>query len=146
MTAQNTARRSRLRTLGLIGCMLAGCSSAGVASAQTAAPAAASSPVPLARMRSIAALRCVQCHAEHPTLTGSAAAGIQLDTDAALLDNAALIYQQVVVLRAMPSNNATHMSEAERALVGQWFNDGAGSAPAPAPAPAHPAGPSHPAP
>ena len=33
--------------------------------------------------------------------------------------------QQVVVLRQMPMNNATGITEAERALIGEWFKAGA---------------------
>jgi uncharacterized membrane protein len=40
------------------------------------------------------------------------------------------VYQQVVVLKAMPLNNATQITDAERALIKRWFEAGA---PAPAP-------------
>ncbi|MEY2683431.1 MAG: hypothetical protein RJA09_575, partial [Pseudomonadota bacterium] len=33
--------------------------------------------------------------------------------------------QQVVVARTMPMNNATGITEAERALIAQWFKAGA---------------------
>jgi uncharacterized membrane protein len=33
--------------------------------------------------------------------------------------------QQAVVTKVMPMNNATHITEAERALIGKWFTDGA---------------------
>jgi uncharacterized membrane protein len=35
------------------------------------------------------------------------------------------IYQQAVVLKAMPMNNATQITDAERALIGRWFTAGA---------------------
>jgi uncharacterized membrane protein len=35
------------------------------------------------------------------------------------------VYQQTVVTRQMPLNNATGMTEAERALIAQWFRAGA---------------------
>jgi uncharacterized membrane protein len=34
-------------------------------------------------------------------------------------------YQQVVVTKIMPMNNATGISEAERLLIKQWFESGA---------------------
>ncbi len=50
---------------------------------------------------------------------------IRLDSDTAIKAQAQAIYQQVVVLKQMPMNNATGMTEAERALVGAWFQSGA---------------------
>jgi uncharacterized membrane protein len=35
------------------------------------------------------------------------------------------VYQQVVVTRIMPMNNATGITESERALIAQWFREGA---------------------
>jgi len=79
----------------------------------------------LAQIRPIIEQRCIQCHAAHPTLVGSAAAGIRLDTPADISDNAAMIFQQTVVLQAMPLNNSTGMTPGERARLAQWFNAGA---------------------
>jgi uncharacterized membrane protein len=79
----------------------------------------------LAQIRPIIEQRCIQCHAVHPTLVGSAAAGIRLDTPADISDNAAMIFQQTVVLQAMPLNNSTGMTPEERARLAQWFNAGA---------------------
>lgn len=92
--------------------------SARAASAEAGAPT-------LAQIRPIIEQRCIQCHAAHPTLVGSAAAGIRLDTPADISDNAAMIFQQTVVLQAMPLNNSTGMTRDERALLAQWFNAGA---------------------
>ena len=39
------------------------------------------------------------------------------------------IYQQAVVLKLMPMNNATGITDAERALIGRWFEAGAPTAP-----------------
>lgn len=39
--------------------------------------------------------------------------------------NAQAIYQQVYVLKAMPPNNATALTDEERAAFGQWFEQGA---------------------
>ena len=35
------------------------------------------------------------------------------------------VYQQAVVLKLMPMNNATGITDAERALIGRWFEAGA---------------------
>ena len=39
--------------------------------------------------------------------------------------NAQAIYQQVVVQKLMPMNNATQITDAERALIGRWVEAGA---------------------
>ena len=69
--------------------------------------------------------RCVQCHSAHPTLVGSAPAGVLLDSAAGISQNAQRIYQQAVQLKAMPLGNVTHITDAERAKLGTWFRDGA---------------------
>lgn len=80
-----------------------------------------------AQVRAIVDQRCVACHAAHPTQPGFAAApaGVALDTTQAVVQNAARIYQQTVQLKAMPLANLTNMTDAERALVGAWFEAGA---------------------
>jgi uncharacterized membrane protein len=76
---------------------------------------AAAAPVSLMQVQAITAQRCLACH------TGEAAQkGVRLDSAEALLAHRAQVYQQVVVQRAMPLNNATGLTEAERALIGRW--------------------------
>jgi len=58
---------------------------------------------------------------------GSAPAGVVLDTPDDIIKNAQRIYQQTVQLKAMPLGNATQMTDAERAKVAQWFEQGAHS-------------------
>jgi uncharacterized membrane protein len=79
-------------------------------------PAAlAAAPVTLAQVQAIAAQRCLACH------TGEVAQkGVRLDSAEALMAHKAQVYQQVVVQRAMPLNNATGLTEDERALIGRW--------------------------
>ena len=60
------------------------------------------------------------CHG--PTLQTK---NVRLDTPQDLRLHAQQVYQQVVVAKIMPMNNATGMTEAERALVGRWFREGA---------------------
>ncbi|MDP3809409.1 MAG: urate hydroxylase PuuD [Hydrogenophaga sp.] len=64
--------------------------------------------------------RCVMCH-------GAAlqSKNVRLDSPEAVKQHAQAVYQQVVVSRLMPMNNATGLTEAERALIGQWFKGGA---------------------
>ena len=50
---------------------------------------------------------------------------VRLDSAALARQYALQIHQQVVLTKLMPMNNATGMTEAERALVARWF--GAGS-------------------
>ena len=51
--------------------------------------------------------------------------GVQLHTPALIAQNAQSIYQQAVVQKLMPLNNATAITDAERALLGRWFEAGA---------------------
>jgi len=64
--------------------------------------------------------RCVQCHGAEVQMKG-----LRLDVPEQLASRAPLIYQQVVQQKLMPLNNATQMTEAERALVERWFQAGA---------------------
>jgi uncharacterized membrane protein len=48
-----------------------------------------------------------------------------LDTPAGIAVNAQRIYQQAVQLKAMPLGNVTHITDAERSMLGAWFESGA---------------------
>ena len=50
---------------------------------------------------------------------------VRLDSPEHAKQHAQTIYQQVVVQKLMPMNNATGITDAERALIGQWFQAGA---------------------
>ena len=50
--------------------------------------------------------------------------GMQLHTPALIEQHAAAIYQQAVQQRVMPLNNATQMTDDERALLARWFEAG----------------------
>jgi len=93
--------------------------------APSAALPAGGAPLTLAAIQPIMTQRCVQCHAAHPTMMGSAPAGVLLDTPDGILRNAARIYQQTVQLKAMPLGNATQITDAERATLALWFEQGA---------------------
>ena len=51
--------------------------------------------------------------------------GVRLDAPDAVQRHAQAIYQQAVVTKTMPLNNATGMTEAERAVIETWFEAGA---------------------
>jgi uncharacterized membrane protein len=84
--------------------------------AATAAPATATA----ADVQAVLAQRCVMCHGE-----ALQSKNVRLDSPALMGQHAQAIYQQVVVARTMPMNNATGITEAERALIAQWFKAGA---------------------
>ncbi len=48
-----------------------------------------------------------------------------LHTPELIQQQAQAIYQQTVVLEALPMNNTTPMTDAERALIKRWFESGA---------------------
>ncbi len=81
---------------------------------------AAAKPVSFAMVQHIVQQRCILCHAG-----AGAQKGVRLDSAQGIVSHAQDIYQQVVVTRAMPLNNATQISELERAQIGQWVKAGA---------------------
>ena len=86
----------------------------------TQAVQAASEPVTYAQVRAVVDQRCVSCHGAAVQLKN-----VRLDSAEWLSKHAQNVYQQVVVTRQMPMNNATGITEAERALIGRWFQEGA---------------------
>jgi uncharacterized membrane protein len=76
--------------------------------------------VDVQQVKAVIDQRCVMCHGE-----ALQSKGIRLDSPALLKQHAQAVYQQVVVTRQMPMNNATGITEEERALIGQWFKTGA---------------------
>ncbi|MBW8753431.1 MAG: hypothetical protein JF595_04665, partial [Sphingomonadales bacterium] len=51
--------------------------------------------------------------------------GVKFDTPADIRAFAPRIFAQAVTLKRMPPDNATHMKDEERALLGKWFQAGA---------------------
>ncbi len=84
------------------------------------AAAATSSGAGYAQVRAILEQRCYQCHGAQLQMKN-----VRLDSPEGLKQHAASVYQQAVVSKLMPLNNATGMTDAERAAVGQWFQAGA---------------------
>jgi len=76
--------------------------------------------VSFSQVRAVVVQRCVMCHNEQV-----ANKNMQLHTPALIAQHAQQVYQQAVVLKAMPLNNATQISDAERALIQRWFETGA---------------------
>tara|TARA_Y100001934_G_scaffold280808_1_gene388574 strand:- start:1724 stop:2065 length:342 start_codon:yes stop_codon:yes gene_type:complete len=71
--------------------------------------------------------RCVTCHAAKPTFPGYVAppGGVLLETPEQIQGQAAKILQNAVNTPYMPPGNLTKITEAERALLGQWIQSGA---------------------
>ena len=85
------------------------------------APAEVAAPVAdFAAVQGVLAQRCYSCHGAQVQMKN-----LRFDTADAVRQNAQAIYQQVVVQKLMPMNNATGMTDAERTLVRQWFEAGA---------------------
>jgi uncharacterized membrane protein len=68
--------------------------------------------------------RCYPCHGAQVQMKN-----VRLDSPQLARQHAQAIYQQVVVTRLMPMNNATAITEAERGLLKQWFEAGAETSP-----------------
>ena len=83
---------------------------------QVAAPATAN----FAQVQQIMEQRCVMCHGAQMQ-----SKNVRLDSPDAVRQHAQTVYQQTVVTRQMPINNATGITEEERALVAAWFKSGA---------------------
>lgn len=80
----------------------------------------AAAPADYASVRKVLEQRCYQCHGAQVQMKN-----VRLDTAQALKQHAQAVYQQSVVAKTMPLNNATQMTDAERAVIAQWFGAGA---------------------
>ena len=88
---------------------------------------ASAAPVSFAQVDRIVTQRCAVCHAAHPSFNGIAEApkGIMLDTPEHIAQHVQQIYQQAVVLKAMPLGNITGITEKERQELAAWVQHGA---------------------
>ena len=77
-------------------------------------------PATFAEVQAVVTQRCVLCHG--PAMQSK---NVRLDSADEIARHAQQIYQQAVVLKIMPMNNATRITDAERALLGRWFTAGA---------------------
>lgn len=75
-----------------------------------------------ANVNAIITERCAGCHMAQPSYPGFAAApkNILLDSPERIIAQAQTIYQQTVVLKAMPIANLTNITDDERALIARW--------------------------
>ena len=60
------------------------------------------------------------CHGEQVQMKN-----VRVDSPEAVQLHAQAMYQQAVVSKIMPMNNATGITDDERALIGRWFEGGA---------------------
>ena len=83
--------------------------------------------VSCARVQQIVTARCVPCHQERPDYHGITAPpmGVRLDSPDAIVALAGAIKTQAVDTREMPIGNLTQMTDAERAAIGAWVDQGA---------------------
>lgn len=71
-------------------------------------------------IRTVIDRRCVSCHNQNMHEKN-----IDLHTPQLIQQHSSAVYQQVVVLKLMPLNNATRITDEERMLVKRWFEAGA---------------------
>ena len=84
-------------------------------------PKVVAAPVPtLAEVKAVIDQRCALCHNAQVQQKN-----IALHTPELIKQHAQTMYQQAVVLKLMPMNNATQITDAERALIKRWFEAGA---------------------
>jgi uncharacterized membrane protein len=88
--------------------------------ASHAESAGATGPIDYKNLQPLLAQRCYMCHGEAVQMKN-----VRLDSPQGVAAHAQAMYQQVVVTRAMPMNNATGITEGERLLIKQWFEGGA---------------------
>jgi uncharacterized membrane protein len=93
-------------------------------SQETALASAHPGPVGYAQVQSILEQRCYSCHGALVQMKN-----LRLDSPQEVKTNAQNIYQQAVVLRQMPMNNATQITDLEREHIKRWFEAGASTAP-----------------
>lgn len=80
----------------------------------------AKSVISYEKVRAVIDQRCASCHGAQVQMKN-----VRLDSPADLKLHAQRVYQQAVVSKIMPMNNATGITDAERALIGEWFEGGA---------------------
>jgi len=80
----------------------------------------AAAPVTMAQVKAVIDQRCALCHNAQLQQKN-----VALHTPELIKQHAQTVYQQSSVLKLMPLNNATQMTDAERALLKRWFEAGA---------------------
>ena len=77
-------------------------------------------PVRFSEVKAVFVQRCQTCHGEQVQMKN-----VRFDSLEGIQQHALEIYQQAVVTKQMPMNNATGITEAERALIKRWYESGA---------------------
>ncbi len=96
-------------------------------SAAEGAGGAAGGAATFARANAVIQKRCTVCHSADPAdrTFGPAPAGVAFDTPEQIIAAAERIRARAVETRTMPPANKTHITDAERALLGRWIAQGA---------------------
>ena len=96
---------------------------------EASASAVPTGPIAFADVRHIIDRRCSVCHSERPTDPGFPVApgGVMFDTPEQIVAHAARIRERAFVTRTMPFGNKTRITDAERAILGGWAAQQAGS-------------------
>jgi uncharacterized membrane protein len=97
-------------TLIIIGLVVA------LAPAPRAPAAAAPAAVGMAQVKAVIDQRCALCHNAQVQQKN-----VALHTPELIKQHAQNVYQQSVVLKLMPMNNATQITDDERALIKRWY-------------------------
>jgi len=82
--------------------------------------AAAAPAVAFTDVQKVLEQRCFMCHGAAVQMKN-----VRVDSPEQVAAHAQAIYQQVVVTKIMPMNNATGITDEERALISRWFQAGA---------------------
>ncbi|MEO7852317.1 MAG: urate hydroxylase PuuD [Rubrivivax sp.] len=91
-----------------------------LAPAPRAASAAAPATVSMAQVKAVIDQRCVLCHNAQVQQKN-----VSLHTPELIKQHAQNVYQQSTVLKLMPLNNATQITDDERDLIKRWYEAGA---------------------
>nr|WP_295785426.1 urate hydroxylase PuuD [Rhodoferax sp.] len=80
----------------------------------------ATGPIGYRALQPVLEQRCYMCHGAQVQMKN-----VRLDSVEGVKLHAQAVYQQAVVTKVMPLNNATSITDAERGLIKQWFEGGA---------------------
>ena len=83
--------------------------------------------VPFHTVEGIVHERCAPCHSRHPTddVWKTAPTGVMFDTPEQIQRLAPRIKERAVILRTMPLQNKTGITQSERDVLGDWIDQGA---------------------
>jgi uncharacterized membrane protein len=96
-------------------------------SEQMAQSSAHDGSIPFSQINQVIQERCSVCHSATPTHAAfqTAPGGVILDTPEEIKVNVPRIVAQTVTTKVMPLGNLTQMTDEERALIGEWVEQGA---------------------